>query len=118
MKKQSESGCRHRHRSEYDFRKANHDDFILDMSHSISDLVHSPASDRRDTVLANMNVRFSPKWTLNIQSANGWNRKNDPSYRTIKTDLISRLPSNWQLKLSYYHAPDDDRFTTQLQLAK
>lgn len=108
----------YRHRSEYDFRKANHDDFILDMSYSISDLVHSPASDRRDTVLANMNVRFSPKWTLNIQSANGWNRKNDPSYRTIKTDLISRLPSNWQLKLSYYHAPDDDRFTTQLQLAK
>lgn len=108
----------YRHRSEYDFRKANHNDFILDMSHSISDLVHSPLSDRRDTFLTNMNVRLSPKWTLNIQSAQGWNRKNDPMYTTVKTDLISRLPCNWQLKLSYYHAPDDDRFTTQIQLTK
>jgi len=108
----------YRHRSKYDWRKANHTDFIVDMAHSIESLLHSPLSDRRDTILGKLFIRFSPKWCLNLESAQGWRRKHDPSYSAINTELTTKLPCNWQLKFAYNHMPGDDRFTTQIQLIK
>ena len=111
-------GVEYRYRSKYDWRKANHDNFIIDMAHSIESLVNSPLSDRRETFLSRFFFRISPKWTLNIDSIQGWNRKNDPFYNAVKSEFTTLLPSNWQLKFAYSHTPDDDRFTTQLQLTK
>jgi hypothetical protein len=111
-------GLEYRHRSKYDWRKANHQSFILEMSHSIDSLLDSPLSDRRDTFLSRMQLRISPKWTLHVESIQGWKRKKDPSYSAVKTDIVTLLPCNWQLRFSYSHTPDDDRFTTQLQLTK
>jgi hypothetical protein len=111
-------GLEYRHRSKYDWRKANHQSFILEMSHSIDSLLDSPLSDRRDTFLSRMQLRISPKWTLHVESIQGWKRKKDPSYSAVKSDIVTLLPCNWQLRFSYSHTPDDDRFTTQLQLTK
>lgn len=111
-------GVEYRYRSQYDWRKANHNNFILDMAHSIESLLHSPLSDQRDTILGSLEIRLSPKWLVNIKSAQGWRRNKDPFYSTVQTNVTTMLPCNWQLKFGYYHAPDDDRFTTQVQLAK
>lgn len=111
-------GLEYRYRSQFDWRKANHDNFILDMAHSINSLLHSPLSDRRDTILSRVQLRISPKWILHIESVQGWRRKKDPFYSAVKTTVTTMLPCNWQLKFGYSHTPDDDRFTTQVQLAK
>lgn len=111
-------GVEYRHRSKYDWRKANHNNFTLDMAHSIESMLYTPLSDRRDTFLGRVQLRFSPRWTLHMESIQGWRRKKDPAYSAVRTEVTTILPSNWQLRFSYMHAPDDDRFTTQLQLAK
>lgn len=111
-------GVEYRYRSQYDWRKANHDNFLLDMTHSIESLLHSPLSDQRDTFLSRFQLRLSPKWTLHMESIQGWRRKKDPFYSAVKADVTTLLPSNWKLKFSYSHTPDDDRFSTQVQLAK
>ncbi len=111
-------GAEYRYRSQYDWRKANHDDFILDMSHSIESLLNSPLSDKRETFIGRVYAKLSPKWTLKMQTINGWKRKSDPTYSAFNADLTTLLPGSWQLKFSYTHQPDDDRFSTLIQLTK
>ncbi len=49
-----------RYRSQYDWRKADHENFILDVTRSESQLLSSPLSDRRLTLLTDLFVRLSP----------------------------------------------------------
>jgi hypothetical protein len=107
-----------RHRSKYDWRKADHQNFILDVARSIEELLDSPLSDGRNTFLSRLQLRLSPKWTCHFESHTGWGRKNDPSYNAFKIDILTLLTCNWRLKFSFTHTPNDDRFSTQIQLAK
>jgi hypothetical protein len=106
----------YRHRSAYDWRKADHTNFILDSFRSVSQLKHSQLSDRRDTILFHMFYRFHPVWALQIESRHGWNRKCEPSYNEYEFDLIGTLPSAWNLKLSYQHKEDDDRVSMYMTI--
>ncbi len=107
-----------RHRSRFDWRKADHENFLVDMARPISELTESPLSDGRNTVLGRMQVRFSPKWTCHLSSHYGYGRRSEPSYRSFAVDAITLLSSKWQLKFSYLHTTNDDRFSMQMQLAK
>ncbi len=107
-----------RHRSKYDWRKANHENFILDAARTIPELLDSPLSDGRNTFLTRFQVRISPKWTCHLESHQGWGRKSEPGYNAFKFDVLTLLTCNWRLKFSYTHTPNDDRFSTQIQLAK
>lgn len=99
----------YRHRSPFCWRKADPTNFILDAFRSQKELLHSPLSDRRDTLLVNLFYQYNPNWALFFEARHGWNRKHESSYNEFEADLIGRLPSAWNIKLSYQHREDDDR---------
>lgn len=127
----------YRHRSAYDWRKADHTNFILDAFETVSKLRDSLVSDRRDTLLFHIFYRFHPCWALQFESRHGWNRwepkclvlnpATEPNYhgrnRKIKVnynefeiDLIGRLPSALNFKLSYQHREDDNRLSVYMSI--
>jgi hypothetical protein len=107
-----------RHRSKFDWRKGDHENFILDVARPIDELVESPLSDGRDTVLARMFFRLTPKWTCQLQMRNGWGRRNEPRFNTGKIDLFYMITCSWRIRTSYERMPNDNRFTAAISLVK
>ncbi len=107
-----------RHRSKYDWRKGDHENFFLDVARPIDELVRSPLSDGRDTLLTRLFLRLTPKWTCQLQTRNGWGRKNEPRFNTCKIDLFYMLTCSWRMRLSYERMPNDNRFTGAISLVK
>lgn len=97
----------YRHRSAYDFRKADRTNYILDAFKSPQELARTPLSDRRDTLLLHLFHRFHPLWALEFQMRRGWNRKHQPNYTEFGMDLIGRPHAAWQMKFSYHHSEND-----------
>jgi hypothetical protein len=105
-----------RHRSRFDWRKADHENFFVDMARSIPELEDSPLSDKRNTFLSALHVHLTPKWSCHFSSHYGWGRLKDPSYHSFKFDLLTLLTNAWRFKVSYTHTTNDDRISTQIQL--
>lgn len=99
----------YRHRSAYDWRKADHTNFILESFRSNRQLFHSPLSDRRDTLLLHLFYQMHPNWALEVEARHGWNRKHEPSYTEFEVDFLGTLKSAWNVKVSYQHKEEDDR---------
>ncbi len=93
----------YRHRSRFDWRKNDHEHFVLDVTRSIPELLNSPLSDGRNAFLTKLELKITPQWTCRIQSHTGWGRKDEPSYNEATIDLITILSLSWKLKISYSH---------------
>lgn len=106
----------YRHRSAYDFRKADPCNFFVDSFHTIERLRHSQMSDRRDTFLLHFFYRLHPNWSVELESRHGWNRHFEPGYNEFQFDVRGKLWSAWNVKVSYQHLEDDDRFTFAVSL--
>ncbi|MGH7889301.1 MAG: hypothetical protein ACRENF_01970 [Thermodesulfobacteriota bacterium] len=98
-------GIEFRHRSKFDWRKANHDNFIVDIDRPLHELIHSPLSDGRDTVLSRFQFRFTPLWTCHLETHHGWGRKNEPRYDSYEIKLATLLTGKWQLQIGYKYTP-------------
>jgi hypothetical protein len=98
-------GVEFRHRSRFDWQKADHENFILDVARPISNLLHTPISDGRNTLLGRFFLRFSPTWTLHFESHHGWGRKNEPRYNEFTLKLATLLTGKWQLELGLSYDP-------------
>jgi hypothetical protein len=113
-----------RYRSPYDWRKSDHENFILDVSHPESELLASPVSDQRITLLFHAFFRLSPFWECQLQSHHGYVNKTPGNpyskqpYNECKIDLFTWLSSAWKLRFSYTHTQLDDRITAGLSLVK
>lgn len=107
-----------RYRSLYDWRKADHHNFILDVTRPEEDLLLSPLSDRRITVLMKAFIRLTPFWECHLQSHQGFLRKTQKPYNEFKADLFTWISANWKLRISYTHTLKDDRVTAGLSLIK
>lgn len=107
-----------RYRSKYDWRKADQENFVLDASRSESELLLSPISDQRVTLLANLFIRPSPFWECHIQSHHGFDRIDENPYNEVKIDLFTWISSALKLRVSYSHTEKDDRFTAGIALDK
>jgi hypothetical protein len=107
-----------RYRSAYDFRKSNHQNFILDVSRNQDELKNSPISDRRNTILTHIFCRLNPYWTCEFHSHHGWNRKHEPPYNEYEINLYTMVSSSWKVRLSYQHTTTDDKFTWAISLVK
>lgn len=105
----------YRHRDSYDWRKADHTNFILDSFRSINELRHSQLSDRRDTLLIHFFYRLNPNWAVEFESRQGWNRLREPKYIEFEIDLLTTLRSAWHLKWSYRYR-EDDKFRVAVNL--
>jgi hypothetical protein len=111
-------GVEFRHRSKFDWRKGNHENFILDVARPIPELLDSPLSDGRDTLLTRFQIRLAPRWTCHIQTRHGWGRSFEPRYNAGKIDLYTMLTCSWRLRLSYERIPGDNRFSGAVNLIK
>ena len=107
-----------RYRSQYDWRKADHENFILDVTRSESELLSSPLSDRRITLLANIFVRLSPFWECHLESHHGFYRLTEDPYNEFKIDLFTWISSSLKLRISYSHTDKDDRVFGGISLIK
>ena len=107
-----------RYRSKYDWRKADHTNFILDVARSRTELINSPVSDKRYSLLTHLFFRIGYYWTCHIESLHGWGRKGETGYNEYKIDLYTMLSTAWKIKLSYQHTQTDDRFSFDYFLLK
>jgi len=99
-----------RYRSKFDFRKSDHDNFLLEFVRSQEELLASPLADRRNTILAHLFVRLTPFWSLHFESHHGFYRHHEKPYNEFKIDLFTTLSTSWKIKLSWQHTQEDDRF--------
>lgn len=106
----------YRHRSAYSWRKADPYNFFLDAYRSVDRLRHSQLSDRRDTILLHAYYRFLPTWAIEVESRHGFGRRREPNYNEYEVTLFTTLRSAWNIKVSYQHLEDDDRFTFAISL--
>lgn len=104
----------YRHRNRFDWRKADHTNFILDSFRSVQRLLKSSVSDRRDTFLVHLFYRIHHSVALEYQSRHGWNRILQPSYTEFLIGLHISLRSAWNLKLIYEHKEKDTRFSISM----
>lgn len=107
-----------RYRSSFDYRKSDHTNFILDVSRSEPQLIDSPISDKRNTILTHIYCILNPSWSCEFTSHHGWNRKNEPPYNEYKLDLYTKVSTCWKVRVSYQHSTTDDRFTGAISLIK
>lgn len=108
----------YRHRSKFDWRKSNHDNFVMDFARTLDSLLHSPISDGRNTALARFELRLTPQWSVHYQAHAGWGRRNEPNYNSQRVDLVTLFSTHWKGRVSYEHMPNDDRFTYDIKLVK
>lgn len=99
----------YRHRDQYDWRKAQKQNFILDSFRPVQELEDSSLSDRRDTILFRIFWRYTPTWALQFDSRWGWNRRFEPSYGEYNINLVGTVSSAWTVRLGYRHQEDEDR---------
>jgi hypothetical protein len=108
-----------RHRSKYDWRKVDHQNFILDATQTIPNLLRSPLSDRRNTLLFKLFGRIMPGFTFAVQSHHGWGRKKEPAYSEFKIEFFKMITCSWQLKFAYqYQINDPFQVTASINLVK
>ena len=107
-----------RYRSQYDWRKADHENFILDVTRTEPELLLSPLSDQRATILAHIFFRPTPLWECHIQSHHGFYRSNERPYNEIKVDLFTWISTALKLRLSYSHLDLDDRVSAGISLVR
>jgi hypothetical protein len=98
-------GIEFRHRSRYDWRKADHDNYIVDIDRTLDQLLHSPLSDGRNTLLSKFQIRFTPLWSCHIETHHGWGRKNDPRYDAYEIKLVTLITGKWQVEIGYKYTP-------------
>ncbi len=106
----------YRHRSEYSWRKVDYDNFVIDFFRSEAELLTSPLSDKRDTVLAHVFWRLNPTLELEIAARHGWRRSGEPSYTEFDVDLTTQVRCSWECTVSYQHRQSDNRFSFNIAL--
>jgi hypothetical protein len=107
----------YRQRSRFAFRKSDYSNFFLDSFRTIEELVDSPVSDRRDTLLFHTYFQFHPKWALNLYLRRGWHRLNEPNYTEYEVDLITTIRSIWHARITYQKREDDHRIALYFNLS-
>ena len=107
-----------RYRSQFDWRKADHENFILDVTRSETELLLSPLSDQRITLISNLFVRITPLWEAQLSAFTGFYRLTEKPYTEVKIDLSTWVSSSLKVRVSYSHVRNDDRVSFHMDLVK
>lgn len=108
-----------RHRSKYAWRKEDMSSFILDVARTNDEMLNTPLSDGRDTLLARIQIRPLPEWTVRVALHSGWGRgAREMGYIEGKVDLITMLTSSWRLTLGYVRYVNAQEFNCRITLVE
>lgn len=108
----------YRYRSQYAWRKAAEDNFILDITRREKVLLKSPISDKRHTILSRLYCNITPYVSCEWQSHHGFGRKGEPPYNEFEINFFLKLATAWKIKLGWQHTKTDNRFTFDYFLLK
>ncbi len=100
----------YRQRNAFFWRKVDRENFVLDFFRSENELLHSPLSDQRRTLLLHFFYRINYDVALEWNSRFGWDRRHEPHYFEYDVNILASLPAHWEMKLSFQHKEVDDRF--------
>ncbi|MGM0439624.1 MAG: LPS-assembly protein LptD [Chlamydiota bacterium] len=106
----------YRKRGQYNWRRADHTNYILDAFRQQNSLRDSRLSDKNDIILAKAFYRFSPRWSSTFHSRHGWNRQNEKPFNEYNIELATILNCTWEVKLSYQRKINDQRFAIRINL--
>jgi hypothetical protein len=113
-----------RYRSKFDWRKGDHENFILDVTRPEGELLESPLSDRRVTLLSDVFIRLTPFWELKFETHHGFYRlyKNhikEKPYNEFRIHLYTWISSAWKLHFYYgYTLNNHFDWNVNIQLVK
>ncbi len=107
----------YRHRSKYDWRKADFYNFLIDVTRSEKRLLNSPLSDKRDTFLARLFYRWNPDIWGKFILRHGWNRDDMPTYVEYEIEVTRVIFDHWHLIFTYENRESDNRYSATLRLA-
>ena len=85
----------------------------MEVTRPIDQLLESPLSDGRNSLMSRLQIKIAPQWTARIESHIGWGRKKEPSYNAIKVDLFTTISTSWQLHATLIHSPAPDNKDTR-----
>lgn len=88
-----------RSRGSYDWRKCDHENFMIDLSRSMSELATSTMSDPRTSFLARMQFELAPLWTVQLQSQLGV-RPGNVYYADYGINISTVFSNIWLVKFS------------------
>ncbi|MCI0382092.1 MAG: hypothetical protein L0207_03455 [Chlamydiae bacterium] len=111
-------GMEYRHRSKLYWRKADYSNFVMDFARPVDELLISPLSDKRNTLITKAHIRFSPRWDMHIETRHGWGRSDEPRYNQLQIDLLTMLTCSYQLKMSFKLTPNNWEIAPHLNLIK
>lgn len=106
----------YRHRGRYDWRKNDFYNFLLDSVRPESELLDSPLSEKRDTILGKIFYRLTPDFAVRAEMKKGWGRLNQPPYLEYGLGFEKLLFQRWNFSFSYEKRTEDHRFTMALKL--
>lgn len=106
------------YRSPRFFRKARRDLYFLENTRSLENLLLSPLSDERATILSQAFYRFTPYSTVEAAIRYGFLRKNEPAYVEYRIETKTLMMSGCEIRMTFEHTENDDRFTFGLELLK
>ena len=106
-----------RHRSRFYWRRNSPENFIMEVTRPIAQLLASPLSDGRNTVVSRLQAKLAPEWTVQFASHIGWGRRGSPSYHAFQIDLFTTLSSSWQVHASLTHSPAPEKKDTRFLLS-
>lgn len=109
-------GLEYRHRSRYAWRKADFYNFVLENVRTQNELLASPLSDQRDTLLFRTFLRLSPEWSLKFDVRHGWDRVTQPAYTEYLTELEAMIFEHWRCNVIYEKRESDTRYSISLRL--
>lgn len=106
------------HRSKYSFLKSDRDNYILDISRPLEEILNTPLSDRRNTLLGKVFARPHPCWNYQLTLRYGWHREHCPQYLEYQVIVGTKVFEHWQLYSVYEKREADKRFFFYLKLDK
>ncbi|ANH78210.1 Organic solvent tolerance protein OstA [Candidatus Chlamydia sanziniae] len=106
------------HRSKYSLIKCDRNNFILDVSRPLKELLNSSLSDRRNLILGKLFIRPHPCWSYYLSLRYGWHRSHTPNYLEYQMILGTKILEHWQLYTVYERREADNRFFFFLKLDK
>jgi hypothetical protein len=91
-----------RRRGKYEFRKVDRALYFLESARPLDDLLASPLSDPSNTILTHLYYRFTPVWTLKMQSRHGFG-KDQRDFNDFRVELERFFSCNLKLKFVAQH---------------
>ena len=106
----------YRHRNTWSWRKVDPENFMIDAFRPQHELRNSLLSDRRNTVLAHLFFRLSPRISAEFVTRHGWRRQHTRPYTEYEVNVFTLLRGMVKLTFSFRHRETGNDYSIDFSL--